>query len=182
MEIMIKNLNPRNLVDIPHPCRSCLYWEFPGQFEELRRQKPEVVSEKKRKWFMRTLKEFGSCGKVVYKNKVPIGYTQYGPSSRLPQARNYRSGSLGRIADGTIFLSCLYLSEEKIRRRGVGTELLNSVIIGLRERSFRAIETFARRASANNPSGPLKFYLRRGFRIKDETDPEFPLVRLELQG
>jgi hypothetical protein len=28
--------------------------------------------------------------------------------------------------------------------------------------------------------GPVKFYLKRGFHIKDETDPEFPIMILEL--
>lgn len=45
---------------------------------------------------------------------------------------------------------------------------------------LRAVETFARRGSPNNPSGPLEFYLKQGFKVK--ADDEFlPLLRLDLQ-
>ena len=181
MKITIKSITQENLGDIPRTCRGCLYWEFPEAFEEILQQKRyELAEEKKREWFIRTLREFGNCGKIVYQNKASIGYAQYAPVSNLPQAENYKSGPLGRIEDGTVFLSCLYISEEKQRKRGAGTELLNAVITDLKVRGFRAIETFARRGSANNPSGPVEFYLKRGFQIKDETDREFPLVRLEF--
>jgi len=59
-------------------------------------------------------------------------------------------------------------------------KLLESIILDLKKRGFKAIETFARKGASNNPSGPVKLYFKKGFRIKDETNPEFPLVRLEL--
>jgi len=49
----------------------------------------------------------------------------------------------------------------------------------LRAREIEAVETLARRESAENPSGPLAFYLEHGFRVYRD-DEEFPLVRLEL--
>ena len=57
----------------------------------------------------------------------------------------------------------------------------DAVIADLRDRGFKAVETFARRGFANNPSGPIELYLKKGFKIKDETDLEFPLIRLEFQ-
>jgi GNAT superfamily N-acetyltransferase len=181
MKIVIKDITREKLDDIPEPCRGCLYWEFPEDFEKLRQQKrPELAAERKREWFVKTLREFGNCGKIVYKNNVPVGYAQYAPFSRLPQASNYKSGPTGRIEEGTVFLSCLYVSEERERGKGIGMKLLNAIIPDLRDRGFKAIETFAGRGSANNPSGPIELYLKRGFEIKDETNREFPLVRLEL--
>jgi hypothetical protein len=41
------------------------------------------------------------------------------------------------------------------------------------------METFARKGSSDNPSGPVEFYLVEGFRIFRD-DKEFPLVRLDL--
>jgi len=182
MKVVIKDITRENLDDIPEPCRGCLYWEFPEDFEKLRQQKrPELATKRKREWFILTLEKFGNCGKIVYRDKVPVGYAQYAPFSRLPQASNYNYGPLRRIEEGTVFLSCLYISEESQRGKGIGTRLLNTIIADLRDRGFKAVETFAQRGSANNPSGPIELYLKRGFQIKDETNPEFPLVRLELR-
>jgi len=182
MKIIIKDIKQENLEDIPRPCRGCLYWEFPRDFERLRQQKKTELAEKKKKeWFVETLREFGNCGKIVYQDKMPIGYAQFAPISCLPQASNYESGPSGRIEDNTVFLSCLYISEDRQRGKGIGMKLLDTVIADLRDRDFKAVETFARRGSANNPSGPIESYLKKGFKIKDETDLEFPLIRLEFQ-
>jgi len=179
MKITIKDITEENLDDIPRPCRSCLYWELPEDFKKLRQQnKPQLAEEKKKEWFIKTLGEFGNCGKIVYQDKMPIGYAQYAPVSHLPQARSYKSGRPERIEDRTVFVSCLYISEESQRGKGIGMKLLNTVVMDLRNRGFKAVETFARRGSANNPSGPIELYLKKAFEIKDEIDPEFPLVRL----
>lgn len=180
MKIVIKDIMQENLDDIPTPCRDCLYWEFPKDFERLCQQKKPELAEEKKKWFIKTLREFGNCGKIIYHDQLPIGYAQYAPLSRLPQANSYKSGPPGRIEDGTVFLSCLYISKERQRGKGIGTRLLNAIITDLRDHNFKAVETFARRGSTNNPSGPIELYLKKDFQIKDETDPEFPLVRLEF--
>jgi hypothetical protein len=54
-----------------------------------------------------------------------------------------------------------------------------NLVVELKERGFKAVETFARKSSENNPSGPLKLYLKHDFKIKNGKD-DFPLVRLEL--
>ncbi|MFQ6064805.1 MAG: GNAT family N-acetyltransferase [Candidatus Bathyarchaeia archaeon] len=179
MKVAIKSITQENLDDIPEPCRVCLYWEFPEEFEKLQ-QKSRLAEEKKREWFIETLKGFGDCGKIVYLDEVPVGYAQYAPLSCLPQASSYKTKRLQGLEEGTVFLSCLYVSNEKHRGKGMGMKLLKSIITDLRDRGFKAVEAFARRGSSNNPSGPVELYLKSGFRIEDETDPEFPLVRLEL--
>ena len=57
--------------------------------------------------------------------------------------------------------------------------MLENLIAELRGRGFKAVETFARKSSQNNPSGPLELYLKHGFKIKTDRN-DFPLVRLEL--
>ncbi|MEM2057748.1 MAG: GNAT family N-acetyltransferase, partial [Thermoproteota archaeon] len=78
-----------------------------------------------------------------------------------------------------VLISCLFIAEKEYRGRGLGKLLLESIIEDLRKRGFKAVETFARRNNSNNPSGPVEFYLKNGFRVLRE-DPEFPLMRLEL--
>jgi GNAT superfamily N-acetyltransferase len=62
---------------------------------------------------------------------------------------------------------------------GLGSMLLKSIITDLRKRGIKSVETFVRRGHPNNPSGPLEFYLKNGFKIY-KNDPEFPVVRLDL--
>lgn len=57
--------------------------------------------------------------------------------------------------------------------------LLKTIIEDLMKRRFKAVETFAGRNNYDNPSGPVEFYLKNGFRIFKD-DKEFPLVRLDL--
>jgi len=67
-----------------------------------------------------------------------------------------------------------------MRRKEFGTQLLQLVISDLKKRRFKAIETFARSGSPNNPSGPIELYLKEGFYVKEEMNPEYALVRLDL--
>ena len=187
METVIKDITESNLNDIPETCSYCIYWSFPEEFEkaksELSKRKQELIA-KKRRWILQTLKEFGSCGKILYHNNVPVGYVEYGPSSRFPCITEYKSQPVGKIEEGVVFLSCLYIADENLRGKGLGEELLDGIIADLKRRGFKAIETYARKGSLENPSGPVEFYLKRipknvKVYIKDENNPEFPLVRIE---
>jgi len=73
----------------------------------------------------------------------------------------------------------LFIFEKGLRRQTLGGKLLHSIIDDLKDREIKVVETFARKSNANNPSGPVEFYLRNGFEIY-RSDPEFPLMRLGL--
>ena len=183
MDVTIKDVTKSNLNDIPETCSYCIYWSFPEEFErtksELSKRKQELTV-KKRLWILQTLKDFGSCGKILYHNNVPVGYAEYAPSNRFPQIKEYKSQPIGKIEEGVVFLSCLYVADEKLRRKGLGEKLLDSIIADLKGRGFKALETYARKGSPENPSGPVELYLKKGFYIKNEANPEFPIVRLNL--
>lgn len=176
MKVVIRDITEESMSDIPEPCRGCLYWEFPGVSKE---DETELI---KREWFKETLETFGTCGKILYADGQAVGYAQYGPSQRFPNVQCYRSGPVGSVEEGVVLLTCHFISDKAFRGLGLGRRLLEAVIRELRGRGFKALETFARRGATNNPSGPVEFYLRMGFRVKDETDPEFPLMRLDLSG
>ncbi len=183
MQVEIKNITESNLDDIPKPCRGCIYWEFPRDIDKAGEHPSKVTMEqirKKKEWFIQTMKTFGICGKIVYYNQLPVGHAQYAPSHRLPNIANYKSKAIGIIEDGTVFLSCLFITDKSLRGEGIGTKLLDNIVTDLENRGFKAIETFAGKGSANNPSGPVKLYLKKGFYIKNETTPNFPLMRLDL--
>jgi len=185
IEVQIEDIREANLGDIPESCTGCLYWEFPQEFEKVKAEKAEAqkkseLEQKKREWFVQTLKEFGTCGKIVYYNGKPVAYAQFAPSERLPNISDYESKPVGKLGEGVVFISCLYVADKTLRGKGIGEALLKSIIEDLKRRGFKAVETFARRGNSENPSGPLEFYIKNGFIIKDKTNPEFPLLQLYL--
>lgn len=181
----IKGVTEASLADIPEPCRSCVYWEFPEDFEKAKEEKTESRKKlefegKKRGWFVKTVKEFGTCGKIAYCDGRPVAYAQFAPSEVLPNTAHYESQPVGKSEEGVVFLSCLYIANGELRGKGLGKALLENIIEDLRRRGFKVIETFARKGNSDNPSGPLEFYIKKGFAVKDQTNPEFPLVRISL--
>jgi GNAT superfamily N-acetyltransferase len=185
IEVDIEDITAANLKDIPVSCRGCVYWECPEEFDKAKQentllQKQWDFEKKKYKWFIETRKEFGTCGKIVYHKGKPVAYAQYAHSDFIPNVGTYNVGTVGNREQGVVFISCLYVSDKKMRGKGLGQALLRKIIEELKYREFKAVETFARRGNSDNPSGPLEFYLRNGFVIKDNSNPEYPLVTLYL--
>ena len=180
MKIEIVDLTEKNLKDTPEwesppfSCRYCIYWEFAVGFIEPAKEKNDIM-KKKLRWLKNTREVFGSCGKILYVNRKPSGYAQYAPSTLLPNSANYPS----LPSNDAVLIACLFIVNKDLRRRGLGSYLLKSIIDDLRIRRVKAAETFARKGSPENPSGPVEFYLRNGFRIYKD-DLEFPLMRLDL--
>ncbi len=177
-DIEIRQITPESIDEIPRFCRICLYWQSPKDFDQ-ESSETELMARKKI-WYNQVHKTFGNPGKILYYNGEAVGYAQHAPASSFPQAKAYESGPIGRISEGVVFLSCLHICEESLRRKGMGLKLLESVITDLRTKGFKAIETYARRGSSNNPSGPVELYFTRGFKVKSKVNPEFPLLRLDL--
>ena len=170
----IENVNKNNFQNIPNPCKYCLYWQTSGEFGE-ENLKPEM-EKKKREWFSKVEKEFEGCIKITYSGGVPIGFIQYAPAKFFPHVKEYAAGP---PSEDAVFIACLYITNKEARGKGLGTSMLENLIVELKERGFKAAETFARKSSEDNPSGPLKLYLKHNFKIKNDKD-DFPLVRLEF--
>ncbi len=169
----IRKVDRTNFKDIPDPCKHCLYWQTSGPDEKM--LKPEMES-KKREWVKKVVRRFGNCCFIAYLSGVPIGFVQYAPAEFFPRVKEYASGPPSK---DSVFLACLYIINEDVRGKGLGTAMLENFLTELRGKGFRAVETFARKSSENNPSGPLKFYLKHGFKIKADRN-DFPLVRFDL--
>jgi GNAT superfamily N-acetyltransferase len=171
--IRIEKVDENNFKSIPSPCRYCLYWQTSAEFNNAM-LKPEM-EQKKREWFNRINKEFEGSLKIVYIDDVPIGFIQLASAKFFPRVNEYICGPPSNDA---VFLACLYISRKEMHGKGFGTTMLKDLLAELRKRGFKTVETFARKSSADNPSGPLNFYLKQGFKIK--ADDDFPLLRLEL--
>lgn len=172
--LKIERVDKNNFQDIPNPCKQCLYWQTSGEFDEAK-LKPDM-EKKKQEWFGKVEKEFGSCLKIAYLSGIPIGFVQYAPAKFFSRVGEYAAGL---PSEGAIFIACLYIANKEARGKGLGAAMLKDLIAELKKRGFKAVETFARKSSENNPSGPLKLYLKYDFKIKSDKD-DFPLVHLEL--
>ena len=170
----IEKVDQHNLKDIPSPCKYCLYWQTSVPFDE-KMLKPEMQREKQ-EWFKKVIREFGNCGFITYFGGVPIGFIQYAPPEFFPRVEEYGSGP---PSEDAVFLACLYITNKEVRGKGLGTTILEELLAELRRRKFKAVETFAGKKSENNPSGPLRLYLKHNFEIKRDNN-DFPLVRSEL--
>lgn len=167
-------MDESNFAAIPDPCRYCLYWQTSGDYGE-EMLKPEM-EQKKREWFKDVAKEFGSSIKIAYFDGVPIGSIHYAPAKFLPRTKEYASGPSSQDA---VFIACLYITNKEARGKGFGTALLEDLIGELRKKGFEVVETFARKSSGDNPSGPVRLYVKQNFRVKSEKD-DFPLLHLDL--
>jgi len=182
MRIEIVNLTEENLVDAPEwptypfSCKYCTYWEYPEENAGSAAEKKAVMIQRKLAWLKRVNSEWGNCGKIAYSDGQPIGYAQYAPARYLPRSADYDSGP---ASEDAVLISCLFIPNRAFRGIGIGSRLLLSIVDDLRQRREKAIETFARKGSADNPSGPVELYLTQGFAIFRD-DKEFPLARLNL--
>lgn len=182
MNTEIVDLTEENLRDVPewpaHPfsCKYCIYWEYPEECVDPVTKRKEEMFAKKLAWLRRTLKDFGDCGKLLYVDGKGVGYAQYAPPGHLPNSAEYDSGP---PSDDAVLIACLFVAQEQYRGKGLGSKLLCSIVATLRGRGLKAIETFGRKGDPGNPSGPVEFYLRNGFKVHKD-DKEFPLLRLDL--
>lgn len=169
-----EKISVNNFSRVPEPCRFCLYWQERGKLR-YDMSKSDVEKEKMM-WLNIVERAFGSCVEITYLNGAPIGFMQYAPAKYFPRVKDYVSGPPSGDA---VFIACLYITDKEQRRKGYGTVMLEKLLKEIGERGFKAVETFARSDSENNPSGPLSFYLKRGFEVMRQRD-NFPLARLNL--
>ncbi|SLM13598.1 GCN5-related N-acetyltransferase [uncultured spirochete] len=182
MKIKIANLTEESLQDAPEwdgypfSCKYCLYWEFPGESTGPIEQSKDKAIRMKTAWLQRTNEHFGNCGKIAYVDGVAEGYAHYAPPGFFPRVAEYQAGPPSQEA---VLISCLFIPRHRFRKLGLGSQLLDNVLAELKQRGIGAVETFARKGKADNPSGPAEFYFRNGFRIYRD-DAEYPLLRLVL--
>ena len=74
-----------NLQDLPKRCRACVFWELDPVSGEaaVKAGKPELEKEA---WISAVLLEWGSCGRVVYVDEVPVGFVLYAPPAYVPRS------------------------------------------------------------------------------------------------
>ena len=169
-----EDLGTRHIDQLRALCGGCVYWEFPAVFDK------SVPADKARlmktKWVCCNTGAF-PVGRVAVSGGEPIGFIQFGPPELYPRRLEYDCGPVG---DDVLFIACLFVVPGS-RGSGVARRLLGQAGEVARSLGCAALETFARRGSSNNPSGPVELYEACGFRVVRDGS-EFPLVRLDVAG
>ena len=151
MLLKIDNIAKENLDDVINLC-------IPIQYREKKCFKEGI--RVKRKWSLSMLEKYDSFGKIAYINGKPVGIVQYEPL----------------LKERVIEIRCIFVPEEKYRRRGIGRAMLLNLIDEMRKPKIYfqnnkpyALVTYAFQTSAGYPQH--LFYSKMGFKRVVKDDP-----------
>ena len=126
-----------NLDDLPRRCRSCVYWELDPVAGERARANGDAALEKEA-WVSDTLLEWGSCGHLLYVDRVPAGYVLYAPPAYVPRAVTFPTSPPS--PDAVLLMTARLMPE--FTGGGLGRSLVQAVARDVARRGIRAIEAF----------------------------------------
>lgn len=171
-----------NLGDLPHRCRSCVFWELDPVAGERACASGSAELEKEA-WLSDTLLEWGSCGYVLYVDNVPAGYVLYAPASYVPRSVAFPTSP---VSPDAVLLMTARLVPEFVGG-GLGRTLVQAVARDVSRRGIRAIEAFGRiDGSAAEPGEPhclmpAEYLLSVGFKTL-RPHPKTPRMRLDIKS
>jgi hypothetical protein len=181
MSRRLVSLTLDTLEDLPRRCRQCVFWELDPVSAERACAAGDPGLEKEA-WVSQTLLEWGSCGKLVYVDGAPAGFTLFAPPAYVPRSMAFPTSPVS--PDAVLLMSAHVLPT--FASGGLGRMLIQGVARDVSKRGVRAIEAFgdARYGDAvDEISGclaPVDFFLAVGFKTV-RPHPRFPRVRLELR-
>lgn len=167
-----------NLEHLPKQCRSCVYWELAPHLKEQAEEFGTTELEKEA-WVSSVLLEWGSCGRIVYSDKLPVGFVLYAPPNAVPRAAAFPTSP---ISPDAVVLTGFHILPE-FRKGGLGRMLVQSVAKDLTRRGVKAIEAFGDTDPGEDHSCvvPAAFLSSVGFKTV-RPHPRWPRLRLELRS
>jgi GNAT superfamily N-acetyltransferase len=128
-----------NLGDLPHRCRSCVFWELDPVSGE-RACAAGGTDLEKEAWLSDTLLEWGSCGHLLYVDNAPAGYILYAPPAYVPRAVAFPTSPVS--SDAVLLMTARLMPE--FTGGGLGRMLVQAVARDASRRGIKAIEAFGR--------------------------------------
>ncbi|MFE2976375.1 GNAT family N-acetyltransferase [Streptomyces sp. NPDC059258] len=165
-----------NLPDLPGRCRSCVFWELDPVSGEaaVEAGKPE---REKEAWISAVLLEWGSCGRVVYVDDLPVGFVLYAPPAYVPRSTAFPTSPVS--PDAVQLITGLIIPE--YQGQGLGRVMVQTVAKDVLRRGFKAIEAFGdARPEQATCVLPADHLLAVGFKTV-RPHPVYPRLRLELR-
>ncbi|MER6026413.1 GNAT family N-acetyltransferase [Streptomyces sp. NPDC001851] len=166
-----------NLQDLPSRCRSCVFWELDPVSGEAA-VKGGTSAMEKEAWISAVLLDWGSCGRVVYVDDVPVGFALYAPPAYVPRSTAFPTSP---VSPDAVQLMTAFIMPG-YQGQGLGRVLVQTVAKDLLRRGFRAIEAFGD-ARWKEPACllPADHLLAVGFKTVRQ-HPTHPRLRLELRS
>jgi GNAT superfamily N-acetyltransferase len=128
-----------NLGDLPHRCRSCVFWELDPVSGE-RACAAGGTDLEKEAWLSDTLLEWGSCGHLLYVDNAPAGYILYAPPAYVPRSVAFPTSPVS--SDAVLLMTARLMPE--FTGGGLGRMLVQAVARDASRRGIKAIEAFGR--------------------------------------
>lgn len=171
----VERLTLDNLAQLPGHCPSCVFWELdPVRREQIRGHE----AEEKAAWVSMMLREWGSIGRVLFIDGVPVGHLLWAPARFLPGGDTFATAP---VSSDAILLAGGYLDPEH-RGQGLGRVLVQAMAKDLiRHGGIGAVETFgAKRPARDVCALPVGFLLAVGFKTHRQ-HPSYPRMRMDLK-
>ncbi len=156
------------------PCRSCLFWER----DPVRRERIADPAAEKDAWVSEVLREWGSCGRVVLVDGVPVGYLVYAPEAFVPGAAAFPTAP---VSPDAVLLTTAYVDPAH-RGGGLGRMLVQGMARDLiRRGGTGAIEAYGDlRGRSGRCLLPADFLGGVGFKTH-RPHPATPRMRMDLR-
>ncbi|KND44141.1 MULTISPECIES: GNAT family N-acetyltransferase [Streptomyces] len=165
-----------NLQDIPKRCRSCVFWELDPVSGEAAVRAGTPALEKEA-WISAVLLDWGSCGRVVYVDEIPVGYVLYAPPAYVPRALAFPTSP---VSPDAVQLMTAFIAQG-YQGQGLGRVMVQTVAKDLLRRGFKAIEAFGdARWKESACVLPADHLTAVGFKTV-RPHPTYPRLRLELR-
>lgn len=159
------------------PCRSCLFWELDPVRRGRLHDGPARAAEKDA-WLSHVLREWGSCGRVVLVDDVPVGYVVYAPVAFVPGAAGFPTAP---VSPDAVLLTTAYVDPAHAGG-GLGRMLVQGMARDLIERGgIRAVEAFGATSAHRRCVVSSDFLGSVGFKTH-RPHPTTPRMRMELRS
>lgn len=157
------------------PCRACLFW----QLDPVRRERVTDPRAEKDAWVSQVLREWGSCGRVVLVDDVPVGYAVYAPEAFVPGSGCFATAP---VSPDAVLLTTVWV-DPAFRGGGLGRMLIQGMASDLTRRGgVGAVEAFGdARGRGGRCLVPLDFLTSVGFKTQ-RAHPATPRMRMELRS
>ncbi|MFN8189773.1 MAG: GNAT family N-acetyltransferase [Nocardioidaceae bacterium] len=163
------------LREMPDDCRECLFWEL-DPVRRMRVPAAERAAEKEA-WVSRVLREWGSCGRVVLVDDVPVGMAIYAPPVYFPGAAVFPTAP---VSPDAVLLSTAYVAPEH-RGGGLARMLVQGMARDLiKRKTVTAIEAFGDSRGPRDCVLPADFLGSVGFKTQ-RAHSTSPRMRMELR-
>lgn len=165
-----------NLPDLPKRCRRCVFWELDPVSGDaaMKAGRPDLEKEA---WISAVLLEWGSCGRVVYVDEVPVGFVLYAPPAYVPRSTAFPTSPVS--ADAVQLITAWLMPG--YQGQGLGRVMVQTVAKDVLRRGFKAVEAFGD-ARWKEPACvlPADHLLAVGFKTV-RPHHAYPRLRLELR-